>query len=143
MNKCYLLWTIGKDVELITSSWWLAIAKCSLATSETFKPKDWEKQTTTTWHNLVAFGHTANFLNKRFKKWSKALIEWKISNTSYEKKDWTKWYKSEIIIESIEFAGWKNEENQSSTKLETDEEFVKKVLKEKEEEIISIEDIPF
>ena len=139
-NKCFLLWTIWKDIELITSSWWLAIAKCTLATSETFKPKDWEKQTTTTWHNLVAFGHTANFLNKRFWKWSKALIEWKISNTSYEKKDWTKWYKSEIIIESIEFAWWPKKEETSW--IESHEEFAKKVKKEQEEEL-SIENIPF
>ena len=133
MNKCYLLWSIWQDIVLKTTSSWLSVANTSLATSE--KVKKWDNwEDVTTWHNLVAFSYTANFMNKYLIKWSKVLIEWKISNSSWEKDDWTKWYKSEIIVESVEFAGGKKKEWEEEPKQKT---------MQKQEYEISIEDVPF
>ena len=131
--------SIGKDIEVTNTPSWLAIAKTSLATNE--RVKNWEDyEDRTTWHNLVAFGHTANFLNKYFQKWSKVLLEGKISNTSWEKEDWTKWYKSEIIVDKLEFA-WAKKDGAEATEYVAQNK--EKVGKFKQEETISIEDIPF
>jgi single-strand DNA-binding protein len=140
-NKCFLLWNITKDITLKQTPNWVAVAKTSIATNESYKDKDWNKVDNTTFHNLVAFWHTANHLNKWFQKWSKALIEWKISNRTYDKPDWTKWYVSEVIIEKIEFAWWKVEPKQETGIIESDEDFMKKAKMEQDE--LSIEDIPF
>ena len=147
MNRVILMGTFGKDPEVKQSAWWLAICNATIATSESYK-KGEEIETITTWHNLVAFWHTANFMAKRFKKWDKILLEWKISNSSWEKPDGTKWYKSEIIVEKTEFAWWKKEWWQvEESWIESDEDFEKRVKKEtiprkKVEEEISIEDLP-
>lgn len=132
MNKVILMWTIGKDIELMNTANNLTIAKTSLATSERIKKWD-NYEERTTWHNIVAFWHTANFLNKYFEKWSKILLEWKISNTSWEKDDWTKWYKSEIIADKLEFAWF----------LKQKDEFIESDKKHLETEEISIEDLSF
>ena len=78
MNKVFLMWNLTKDIE-IKQNWNLAIANTSIAINENYKDKEWNKVEKATFINLVAFWHTANHLNKWFKKWSKILIEWKIS----------------------------------------------------------------
>lgn len=138
MNKAILMGNLTKDIEMIQTQSWVAVAKCWLATNERFKKKGSnEYEDITTFHNLVAFWHSANHLNKRFKKWDKILIEWKISNTTYEKQDGTKGYKSEIIIEQMHFAGWKpSQTSQYNNKPEVQ-------TQTKQVEEISVEDLPF
>lgn len=136
-NKVFLMWNLTKDIELKTSNN-LAIANTSIAINENYKDKEWNKVEKATFINLVAFWHTANHLNKRFKKWSKILIEWKISTSTWDKEDWTKWYKTEVIVEQCHFAGWKSDWNDWQT---TKNDNIKKENKKEEE--ISIEDIPF
>jgi len=139
MNTVILMGTLGKDVELTTTPNGVSVAKTSMATNKSYKNKEWVRQDQTTWHNLVAWNHTAKFLAQYFKKGSKALITWEISNRSYEAKDWGTRYVSEVIVNQIEFAGWKAESKPQSGKIESDTQFAKKV---KEDEI-SVEDIPF
>jgi single-strand DNA-binding protein len=138
MNKFLALWNLTKDIELIQNDK-LTIAKTSIAINENYKDKQWNKVEKATFLNLVAFWHTANHLNKWFKKWSKILIEWKIQTWSYEK-DWVKKYTTDILVETCHFAGWKSDWQNQST-IEDDENFKKRVKKEDDE--LSIEDLPF
>jgi single-strand DNA-binding protein len=134
MNKWIWSWFIGQDIVIKQTPTGVSIANTSLATSEKVKKWDnWEEETT--WHNLVAFWYTANFMDKYLIKWSKILVEWKISNRSWDKPDWTKWYKSEIIVNSVEFAWWKKKD-------ENQEEIKQKSINDNYDEI-SLEDIPF
>ena len=134
MNKVILMWNITKDIELIQKDN-LSIAKTSIAINENYKDKDWNKVEKATFLNLVAFWHTANHLNKRFKKWSKILIEWKIQTGSYEK-DWVKKYTTDILVESCHFAWWKSDWNDWQTQKNDN-------IKKEEESELSIDDLPF
>lgn len=56
--------------------------------------------------NYVAFGKTADFIMKYFKKGSKALIESELNNNHYEK-DGVKFYSEQLTVSNIEFFGTK------------------------------------
>lgn len=59
----------------------------------------------------VAFGATADFIAKYFKKGQKALITGELNNNNYTKEDGTKVYGNQIMIENIEFFGSKADNN--------------------------------
>jgi len=56
----------------------------------------------------VAFGATADFIGKYFKKGSKMLITGEINNNNYEK-DGVTHYGVQILIDSVEFFGKKSD----------------------------------
>lgn len=60
----------------------------------------------------TAFGKTAEFINKYFKKGQKMLITGEINNNNYEK-DGVKHYSCQILIDSVEFFG-KKSDNEST-----------------------------
>lgn len=97
MNNVQLFGNIGKDPETITAGNGTQITKFSLATSEKYKDEE-----TTTWHNCVAFGKTAEIIAQYVHKGDKLLVEGKISNSTYDKNGVTM-YKSEIIVNKFHF----------------------------------------
>ena len=58
--------------------------------------------------NYVAFGATADFIGKYFKKGSQMLITGEINNNNYEK-DGVKHYSVQILVEAVEFFGKKED----------------------------------
>ena len=67
-NKVQLIGNLGNNPEIITLESGKKLAKFSIATNENYKNAQGEKVTTTEWHNLVAWGKTAeiaeNYLEK-------------------------------------------------------------------------------
>ena len=72
-------------------------ASFSIATSESYKGKDGNKVTDTQWHNVVAWGKTAEIVEKLLVKGSQIAVEGKLTNRSYDDKDGNKRYVTEII----------------------------------------------
>lgn len=52
----------------------------------------------------VAFGKTAEFLEKYGKKGTKLLVEGRVQTGSYDDKDGKKVYTTDIVLERVEFA---------------------------------------
>jgi len=96
MNQVFLMGNLGKDPEVINAN--MKVAKATMATSK-FNKK--ENNFMTTWHNIVAFGKTAEKLTS-MKKGSKAFISGSISNTVYTNKEGKKVSKSEVIVNTID-----------------------------------------
>ena len=82
--------------------------------------KDGEKDNS---FNYVAFGATADFISKYFKKGEQALITGEINNNNYEK-DGVKHYSVQILVENVEFFGSKKDgdSNEGQAKSETKSE---------------------
>lgn len=59
VNKVILIGRLGKDPTLSFSAAGIAVCRFSLATNETFKKKDGERQEHTEWHSVVCFGRLA------------------------------------------------------------------------------------
>lgn len=140
MNKVFLVWNITQDPIIKSTQTGIKVATTSIATNEFIKDKNWEKQQQTEFHNLIAFWKISDIFEYYVKKWQKILVEWKIKTKNWEAQDWSKRYKTEILVEKIEFMWWDKKDIQEETKNEY--QAVKKQSPVNEEEI-SIEDIPF
>ena len=100
MNKVILTGFLGRDPEITTSkSGDMQIAKFSLAVNSGYGDKK-----KTNWINCTAFGKSAEALGKYIFKGSPITIEGHIQTGSYEKKDGTKVYTTDVIIDQWEFA---------------------------------------
>jgi single-strand DNA-binding protein len=97
VNKIILIGNVGKDPEVRYLQNGTAVAQFSLATSETYKDKDGNKQTSTEWHNIVLWRGLAEIAEKYIKKGSKLYIEGKITYRSYDAQDGTKRYVTEVV----------------------------------------------
>ena len=75
VNKVILLGNLGKDPEVKYTPSGMAIARFSLATTERAKDKEGNWQDKTEWHNLVAFGRTAEVAGEYLKKGRTVYIE--------------------------------------------------------------------
>src|SRR5690606_33923268 len=63
-NKVQLIGRLGAKVEFRTLEGGKAMARLNLATNETYRNAKGEKVEETTWHHLIAWGKTAEILNK-------------------------------------------------------------------------------
>lgn len=106
-NKVTLIGYTGKEVEMINFGNGGAKASVSLATNDHYTNAKGEKVEETQWHTLVAFGKTAEILQKYVPKGKEIAIEGKITYRSYDDKDGVKRYITEIRVEEILLLGGK------------------------------------
>lgn len=100
MNKCFFMGRLTKDPEVKQASQ-TYVARFSLAVDRKFK-KDGEP--TADFISCVAFGKTAEFIQKYIKKGTKIAIEGRVQTGSYTNKEGVKVYTFDIIVEVVEFA---------------------------------------
>jgi single-strand DNA-binding protein len=80
-----------------------------LATGSRWKDKDGQWQDRTDWHNVVTFGRTAEVCNEYLKKGSPIYLEGRIQTRSYDDRDGNKKWITEIIAQSVNMLGKKDE----------------------------------
>ena len=106
VNKVILLGNLGKDPEVKYTQSGMAIARFSLATTERAKDKDGNWQDKTEWHNLVAFGRTAEVAGEYLKKGRTIYIEGALRTSSWDDKEsGQKKYKTEVIVNDLVMVG--------------------------------------
>ncbi|HMO39591.1 MAG TPA: single-stranded DNA-binding protein [Saprospiraceae bacterium] len=97
-NSVTLIGNLGKDPELRqlpNGSW---VARLSLATNEIYKNQKGDKITETQWHNLVAWGKTAELMNNLLKKGKEVAVRGKLTYRNYQDKDGVQRSVSEILV---------------------------------------------
>lgn len=110
VNRVTLLGGVGKDPEVRASNSGSVIASFSLATQDREKNQSGEWVDKTEWHNLVAFGRTAEIVRDYVKKGSQLYVEGKITNRSWDDKETgQKKYKTEILVNELVLLGGKSE----------------------------------
>jgi single-strand DNA-binding protein len=110
VNNAILLGNLGKDPELRYTPSGKAVATFSLATSERWTGQDGQKNESTTWHNIVAWGKQAEVMKEYLRKGQQVFIEGRIENRSYDKKDGSgKGYISEVVVQNFSFVGSKGD----------------------------------
>lgn len=102
---------IGKDPEVRRLESGIAVAKTSLAVSESYKDKDGNKQEKTQWLNLVMWRNLAEVAEKYVKKGQLVFIEGKVETREYEDKDGVKRYLTEIICSELKMLERKDSDN--------------------------------
>jgi len=106
-NKVQLIGNLGNNPEIITLDSGKKLAKISIATNETYKNAQGEKVTDTQWHNVIAWNKTAEIIEKYLEKGNEVAIEGKLTSRSYEDKDGTKKYITEIVCNELVMLGSK------------------------------------
>ncbi len=106
-NKVQLIGNLGKMPEMFTTEKGKKMARFNLATNESYNNADGEKVKDTQWHNLVAWGKTAEIIEKYLGKGSEVAIEGRLINRSYTDKEGNKKYVSEIQVSEILLLGGK------------------------------------
>lgn len=86
VNKAILLGTIGKDPTRYKFSNGNAVVNFSMATSESWKDKDGEKQEKTQWHNIAIYNENVGDIVMNYaKKGDKIYVEGQMQTREYEK----------------------------------------------------------
>jgi single-strand DNA-binding protein len=100
-NSVRLIGNLGAAPEVKNLEKGNKVAKLNLATNEVYTNAKGEKVTETNWHNLVAWGKTAEIVEKYLDKGSEIAIEGKLTSRSYTDKDGAKKYITEVVVNDI------------------------------------------
>lgn len=104
-NKVQLVGNLGNDPEIIILENGSKLAKFSIATNESYKNAKGEKMTDTQWHNIVAWGKTAEIVERYLVKGKEVAVEGKLMSRSYETKKGQKRYITEIKCNELLMLG--------------------------------------
>ena len=106
-NKVQLIGNLGNDPEIITMDSGKKLAKFSIATNETYKNQQGDRVTDTQWHNVVAWGKTAEIIEEYVTKGKEVAVEGKLTSRSYDDKEGNKRYTTEVVCNELLMLGSK------------------------------------
>ncbi len=101
VNRVQLFGTLGKDPEMKTFDSGKKQVSFSMATNQYYRNIDGDKVEITDWHNIIAWGKTADYVSEYLKKGSRVIVEGKLSTRSYEDKEGVTRYVTEIVARDI------------------------------------------
>lgn len=104
LNHVVLIGALGKDPEIRYTQSGTAVASFSMATSE--KIKGDEK---TEWHNITAWGKTAEICGEYLSKGKQCCVTGKIQTRKWQDRDGKDHYSTEIVAERVVLLGGKAE----------------------------------
>lgn len=104
LNKVLLYGNLTRDPESKALPSGGQVVNFGLATNRTFKDKSGQKQETTEFHNIVAFGRTAEVIAQYCKKGRPIYVEGRLQTRSWDDKETGKKnYRTEIIVDTFQF----------------------------------------
>jgi single-strand DNA-binding protein len=116
VNKVILVGNLGKDPEVRYLEQGVAVARITVATTESYKNKEGKKVETTEWHNVVLWRGLAEITEKYLKKGSLVYIEGKLKTKSWEDKEGVKRYSTDVVADTMTMLGKKSEDGGSFEK---------------------------
>lgn len=108
-NHVQLIGNVGQEPAITNLESGKKVVRFSLATNEYYKDAKGKKQTETNWHTVVAWGKTAEIIEKYVEKGKEVGVIGKLKSRSYEDKDGIKRYVTEIEANEILLLGSKND----------------------------------
>ena len=105
VNKVILVGRLGRDPETRYTGGGQAVANFSVATDETYKDKNGERQKRTEWHKIVVWGKQAEIAQQYLKKGSLIFIEGRIQSREWQDKEGQKRTSSEIVASNFRMLG--------------------------------------
>ncbi|NQY07074.1 MAG: single-stranded DNA-binding protein [Flavobacteriaceae bacterium] len=104
-NKVQLIGNLGTQPEVVTLESGKRLVKFAMATNDYYKNAEGEKIQETEWHNIIAWGKTAEIIEKYINKGQEIAIEGKLTNRSYEDKEGVKRYVTEVVANEVLMLG--------------------------------------
>ncbi len=109
VNRVMLIGNLGKDPDLQFLEGNIAVAKFSLATTESYKDKTGKLMSQTEWHTVVLWRGLAELAQKYLHKGSLVYIEGRLKTRSWEDKEHNKKFATEIVGDNLIMLDKRNE----------------------------------
>lgn len=102
INKVVLVGNLGRDPEIRHTASGAKIAHLSVATSDTWRDKNGERQEKTEWHRVVIFNsNLAELAERALKKGSKVYVEGALQTRKFTDSSGTEKFTTEIVLGSF------------------------------------------
>jgi len=105
VNKVILVGNLGRDPETRYTTSGDAVTNIRLATTDTWKDKNGEKQERTEWHNIVFYGRQAEIAGEYLKKGRQIYVEGRLQTRKWQDKEGQDRYTTEIIADRMQMLG--------------------------------------
>jgi len=102
LNKVFLYGNLTRDPELRALPNGGQVCSFGIATNRTYKNAQGEKQEEVEFHNISAFGRTAEVMGQYLKKGRPVFVEGRLRTRSWDK-DGVKQYRTEIVADTFQF----------------------------------------
>jgi len=109
VNKVILVGRLGRDPETRYTGGGQAVANFSMATDESYKDKNGERQKRTEWHKIVVWGKQAEIAQQYLKKGSLIFVEGRIQSREWQDKEGQKRTSFEIVATNFRMLGGRAE----------------------------------
>jgi single-strand DNA-binding protein len=100
-NTVQLVGNLGQDPEIRNLEGGKKVANFSIATSDSYKNEKGERVDQTEWHRVVAWGNSAEIIEKYVSKGHQVGVVGKLTHRTYEDKDGIKRSISEVLVNEI------------------------------------------
>lgn len=103
LNKALIIGNLTRDPELKALPSGIKVCSFGLATNRVYKDREGARQESAEFHNIVAFGRTAELAAQYLKKGSQVYVEGRLQTRSWDGKDGEKKYRTEIVADTVQF----------------------------------------
>lgn len=100
-NRVQLVGFLGQDVELRQLAQGATLARLTVATNEFRRNPAGVPERITQWHNIIAWGQTAQTMSELLRKGQKVFVEGKLVYRQYETKAGEKRNQTEIVVNNF------------------------------------------
>lgn len=118
VNKVILIGNLGKDPETRYMSNGEAVTNITVATTDTWKDKNGEKQQKTEWHRVTFYRKLAEIAGEYLNKGRPVYIEGYLETRKWVDKDKVERYTTGIIAKDMKMLGSKQDGESASTPTE-------------------------
>jgi len=134
LNKAFILGRVTQDPRVRSLPSGQLVANFGIATNRFFYTSDKQKMERTEFHNIVAFNRPAEIVQQYLKQGSLVLVEGRLQTRSWDDKEGTRKYRTEIIVENLQLGP------KSQTRSSQEKEVPERSKEVKKEEIPTIEE---
>jgi single-strand DNA-binding protein len=120
VNKVILVGNLGKDPEVRHLENGASVANFPIATTESYKDRNGNRQETTEWHNIVLWRGLADIAEKYLRKGNQVYIEGKLRTRSWEDKEGNTRYTTEVIGDNLTMLGGRPSESSESPSMKSE-----------------------
>jgi single-strand DNA-binding protein len=105
VNKAIIVGNLGRDPEMRYTQNNTPVTTFTVATTDIWNDRNGEKQESTEWHRVVAWGRLAEICGQYLAKGRQVYIEGRLQTRDWEDKDGQKRYTTEIVAQTMQMLG--------------------------------------
>ena len=109
LNRVILMGRITQELELKTTASGISVTSFSIAVDRNYVKQGEQRQTD--FINIVCWRQQAEFVCRYFGKGSMIAIEGQLQSRTYQAKDGTNRYVTEVVADNVSFTGERREQN--------------------------------